>query len=283
VALGACAPPPPPEPLAPTPTSREVPVAHETRRFDDTSRVIAGLEWIGARPIFTDLWYPTDRAHAPYPLVVFAHGFGVGPSDYAPLLQRIASAGYVVAAPQYPVLSGWPYGPSDVDDWDEHYADTSFVIDQLFLVTWYDPDLGGLIDLSRIAIAGHSDGGVIAFQKTFGEGHEDGRVRAAIVYSAAVYDLGYRPNGRSLLHVLSEVDPFNPFDAAASWDANIVDPRWTVALWGADHSGPYLDPDNPDFAVVAGTTINFLDMELKGASWAPFVVGVEWSGLASFV
>ena len=91
--------------------------------------MIPGLEWLGGRPIDTDLWYPTDRAQAPYPLVVFAHGFGVGPTDYTPLLERIASAGYVVAAPLYPVLSGWPYGPSDVDDWDEKFPDTSFVTD----------------------------------------------------------------------------------------------------------------------------------------------------------
>jgi fermentation-respiration switch protein FrsA (DUF1100 family) len=282
-ALSACGPPPPPDPLPPTETSRDVPIVHEVRRFDDTSRVIAGLEWVGARPIFTDLWYPSDRAHAPYPLVVFAHGFGVGPSAYAALLERIARAGYVVAAPQYPVLSGWPYGPSDVDDWDEHYADTSFVIDQMFIASWWDPVLGGMIDTSRIALAGQSDGGVLAFQKTFGENHEDGRVRAAIVYSAELNDLGYRPNGRSLLHVVSEDDEFNPFDATVGYDGNISDPRWTVALWGADHSGPYVDPDNPDFDLVADTTINFLDMVLKGAWWGPFVVGVDWSGLANFV
>src|SRR5215475_9369701 len=127
--LSACDPPPPPESLPPTPTSHDLPVAHDNRLLVDTTRTIPGLEWLGGRFLYTKLWYPTDRAQGPYPLVVFAHGFGVVPSDYAALLQRIAAAGYVVAAPQYPVLSGWPYGPSDVDDWNEHFADTSFVID----------------------------------------------------------------------------------------------------------------------------------------------------------
>jgi predicted esterase len=282
-ALTACGPPPPPEPLAPTPTSRALTVGHQQRVFVDTTRVMPGAEWLGARVLPTDLWYPTDRVHAPYPLVVFAHGYGVEPSAYAALLQRIAAAGYVVAAPRYPVLSGWPIGPSDVEDWDQHGADTSFVIDQMFAIAWFDPDLGPQLDMSRIALAGHSDGGVIAFQATFGEGHEDGRVRTAIVYSAALYDLGYRPNGRSLLHFLSQSDAFNPFDASVAYDGSIVDPRWTVALWGADHASPYFDPTNPDFDVVVGTTVNFLDVELKGASPGPFIVGVAWSGLAGFV
>lgn len=283
VALSACGPPPPPDPVPPTPTTRSLPVAHEVRRYDDTSRTIAGLEWIGSRPIFTDLWYPADRSNAPYPLLVFAHGYGVGPGAYADMLERIASAGYVVAAPQYPVLSGWPYGPSDVDDWNEHYRDTSFVIDEMFLETWFDPTLGGMIDTNRIAMAGHSDGAVLAFQTTFGAGHEDGRIRSAIAYSSALYDLGYRPNGRSLLHVLSEHDPWNPFLPSIDYDAQISDPRWTVALWGADHSGPYFDPANPHFAVVVNTTIDFLDMELKGGWWGPFVLDVWWSGISSFV
>src|SRR5262249_55916106 len=135
LAVSACGPPPPPEPLAPTTLSHGHTVSHEVRTFYDTSRVIAGLEWVAARPLGPDLWHPAGRRTGPYPLLVFAQGCGVGPSAYSALLQRIASAGYVVAAPQYPVLSGWPWGPSDVEDWDEHYADTSFVIDQLFVMT----------------------------------------------------------------------------------------------------------------------------------------------------
>ncbi|MFI5047591.1 MAG: hypothetical protein ACHQIG_11055, partial [Acidimicrobiia bacterium] len=124
----------------------------------------------------------------------------------------------------------------------------------------------------------------IAFEDGFGEGLEDGRVRAVAAYSAGLDGLGYQPNGRSLLHFLSENDAFNPFDAAVAWDdANIVDPRWTVALWGADHSGPYFDPDDPHFDLVADTTVNFLDQELKGASWERLFVGVAWSDVAGFV
>ncbi|MFI5046299.1 MAG: hypothetical protein ACHQIG_04475, partial [Acidimicrobiia bacterium] len=208
-ALSACA-PPPPEPLPPTNTSSGLPVDSTWKLFIDGTRELPGYpDFFGGhgRDLWTRVWYPAVRDQAPYPLVIFAHGFGVGPDDYAPLLARIASAGYVVAAPLYPVLSGWPYGPSDVDDWDQKLPDTWFVTDSMIdLGNSGDPTFGGLIDPARIAVAGHSDGAVIAFEDGFGEGLEDGRVRAVAAYSAGLDGLGYQPNGRSLLHFLSEND-----------------------------------------------------------------------------
>jgi len=45
---------------------------------------------------------PAARAAGPFPLVVFAHGYQLGPDTYARLLRAWARAGYVVAAPAFP-------------------------------------------------------------------------------------------------------------------------------------------------------------------------------------
>ena len=75
-------------------------------------------------------WYPSDGG-VPFPLVVFVHGYGSTPATYAPLLQRIASSGYVVAAATYPLLSGQPAGPTDTVGWADLFPDTSFVTSQV--------------------------------------------------------------------------------------------------------------------------------------------------------
>ena len=71
-----------------------------------------------------------DRQHGPYPLVLFAHGYDVTPDFYRPLLERWAAAGYVVAAPTFPILSGSDGGASHVD-YEKTFGDASFVITQV--------------------------------------------------------------------------------------------------------------------------------------------------------
>src|SRR5262245_34529162 len=285
--LAACAPPPPP-PLPPTTTSRDLPVADTFTGFWDPSRPTPAYGDFPGWPdrwLFTKIWYPAVRTNAPYPLVIFAPGFGAQPDDYAPLLSRIASAGYVVAAPLYPLLSGWPAGPSDVVDWDQKFPDTWAVTDSMIqLAESSDPTFGGLIDTSRIAVAGHSDGALISFGDGYVIGQNDPRVRAVISYAAQLGG-AYLPNGRAFLHFLSDGDVYNDFGASVAWDdANLADPRWTVALWGADHTGPYMNPGDPHFELVAQATVDFLDQELKGASWFPLWAAVNWSpDLAAFV
>ena len=78
---------------------------------------------------------------------------------------RIAAAGYVVAAPTYPLLSGQPAGPTDTVGLGRprarhvvrHHAGARAVERRAI------PTIGGLIDPTRIAVAGHSDGAAIAF------------------------------------------------------------------------------------------------------------------------
>ena len=93
--------------------------------------------------------------------MLFAHGYDVTPDFYAPLLERWAAAGYVVAAPVFPILSGSDGGTSHVD-YEKTFGDASFVITQVLGLPRGEP-LAGMVDPDRIAAAGHSDGEVVSF------------------------------------------------------------------------------------------------------------------------
>ena len=266
-------PPPPPPPITPVDVLRNQAVGMQTYFFTDSTRgtpAFGGYPGSPVRDIPTSVWYPTDRSHAPYPLVVFAHGYNADPNSYAALLQAIASAGYVVAAPTYPILSGSPAGPSDFVDWQEKWPDTWFATTSVLdLSANGDPTIGGLIDPTRIAVAGHSDGALISFGDGFDAFRYDWRVRAVISYAANLDEPGaiYQPTGRALLHFASDQDQFNDLGATIEWDHdNLAQPYWTVGLWNASHASPYNDPSDPHFDLVARASIDFLDQELKGQS-----------------
>src|SRR5262249_24707938 len=110
-------PPPPADraPASPAPQARGgLPVAaagYDLPEPAPSTPAIGSFPGSDERSILVHVWYLAVRSGAPYPLVVFAHGFGASPESYTSLLAGIASGGYVVAAPLYPILSGWPDGP----------------------------------------------------------------------------------------------------------------------------------------------------------------------------
>jgi len=65
----------------------------------------------------TDVTDATPARNAePFPLIVFGHGFAVTPHPYAALLRAWARAGYVVAAPIFPLENAHaPGGPNESD------------------------------------------------------------------------------------------------------------------------------------------------------------------------
>jgi dienelactone hydrolase len=248
-------------------------VAQVQETFIDFSRGVEAYgDYPGAgwRVLPTTVWFPSS-GRGPYPLVVFAHGFATTPAAYAPLLSRIAAAGYVVAAPTYPLLSGEPAGPTDSVGWVDLYADTRFVTDEVLRV------LGGfLVDPDRIAVAGHSDGALLAFADGYTPYRLDPRVRGVIAYAAELggFDV-YQPNDRPILHFVSDQDEYNPYDETIEWDRNVLQqPKTTVSLWNASHAGPYMDPNDPHFDMVALVTIGWLDTVLKAQPEGLFYAGI---------
>ena len=119
------------------------------------------------------------------------------------MLERWAAAGYVVAAPTYPILSGSDGGTSHVD-YEKTFADTSFVITQVLALGGDDP-LAGMVDPDRIAAAGHSDGEVISFGVGFLECCRDARVTSVIAMAGDLSNANnphVRDTGTPILHIM---------------------------------------------------------------------------------
>lgn len=137
------------------------------------------------RRLVTVVRYP-EHAAAPFPLVVFGHGFAVTPAYYFRLLRAWAQAGYVVAAPVFPLGNAHaPDGPDEADIVSQP-RDMSFAITRLLAVSaGRAGPLTGLIDHRQVAVSGQSDGGETALEVAYDRHYLDRRVRAAIILSGA--------------------------------------------------------------------------------------------------
>ncbi len=269
-------------PAAGLDTNRRYAVGTSTLTFVDASRGTSPNGSFGGaatRTLPTELWYPAagaaggdpvagaapDPAHGPYPLVLFAHGYDVTPDFYAPLLQRWAAAGYVVAAPVFPILSGSDGGASHVD-YEQTFGDASFVITQMLALGPGDP-LAGLIDPNRVAAAGHSDGEVVSFGVGFLACCRDPRVKSVISMAgdlANANNPSVRDTGTPILHIMETNDEYDPYEHSIQWDRdNLTAPRWMVSL-NSSHVPPYTQPGDPAFELTSSITVAFLDGTLKG-------------------
>jgi pimeloyl-ACP methyl ester carboxylesterase len=225
------------------------------------------------------------RGAGPFPLVVFGHGFAVTPSIYAPLLHALAAAGYVVAAPVFPLGNANAPGGPDEQDIVNQPGDMSFVVSQM-LAANSSPHglLSGLVDPSRIAVAGHSDGGETALATAYDRDYRDSRVRAAIILSGAKISgperLVFPAGGPPLLATQGSADKLNrPKDTRAFFDL-APRPKFLLTLLGAGHLPPYTY-EQPQLSIVERVTVAFLDHYFKGAPLGPLVVAGHVPGVST--
>ncbi len=119
-----------------------------TDTFVDGSRTTPawnGQAALPSRTLVTTILYPAvgapgttrspgaapDKAAGPFPLIVFAHGLGASPQDYLNVLTAWAAAGFVVAAPLFPLSNSAVVGGPDAGDVTNQPKDMSYVIDAM--------------------------------------------------------------------------------------------------------------------------------------------------------
>jgi dienelactone hydrolase len=247
-------------------TSTPSPIGLRVFHFVDHSRVAVFHDGRrGPRTLVTYVRYPQSGA-GPFPLIVFGHGFALLPGAYAKLLDAWTRAGYVVAAPVFPVENEHAPGGPDESDLTNQPGDMSFVIARL-LAASADPGspLHGLIDPARIAVAGHSDGAETAFAVAYEQHYVDRRVRAAVILSGAELPPDALVRGRGsppLLAVQGTADPINPPSASYSLFRAVARPKYLLRLIGAGHLPPYTTAAR-QLGVVERVTIAFLDRYLR--------------------
>jgi dienelactone hydrolase len=208
------------------------------------------------------------RAGGPFPLVIFGHGFAVTPQIYAPLLRAWARAGYVVAAPVFPLGNqNAPGGPNE-NDLVNQPGDVSFVISQLLTADQVsDGFFNGLIDSHRIAVSGQSDGGDTALSAAYDSRFFDHRIRAAVILSGqeipGVGGYDFPAPSPPLLATQGLADTINlPSTTYAFFNA-ARSPKYLLALPGAQHLPPYTN-EQPQLSIVERVTVAFMDRYLKG-------------------
>ena len=231
----------------------------------------------GPRVLPTEVRWPA-RGRAPFPLVVFAHGFAETPDAYAGLLDSWARAGYVVAAPLFPVENPKaPGGPSQSDLVNEP-ADLRFIISR---ITSSQSPVRGLIDATKIAVAGQSDGAEAALSVTYDRRFRDPRIDAALVMSGAAMPgfSGPAPGAAPLFAVQGTSDPLNSPNTTISYFRLMRRPKFLLWLIGAAHLEPYTTNDRWA-GVIRRTTITFLDHYLRGAPLHRPIVAATDAGSA---
>lgn len=223
------------------------------------------------RELPTVVRYPIVRprgAASRFPLVVFSQGFDRSVNAYAALLNAWARAGYVVAAPTYPLTD--PSAPGGVNESDivNHPADLRFVISALRAAA-RDPQsrLHGVLNPREVAVAGQSDGGDVSLAVAVNSCCGDMAVKAAMILSgaelAAFGGTYYSSHARvPLLVAQGSADTINIPGCSVQLYDQAPPPKYYLGIANAGHLPPYTYP-GPRRRGIELATIAFLDAFLK--------------------
>jgi predicted dienelactone hydrolase len=209
----------------------------------------------GTRVLDTRVYRP--NAAGKFPMFVWAHGFEATVDYFDPLLRFVASHGYVVVAPAFPLTRKGAPGGSVYNDYVNQPADVSYVITQM-LATYPRS-----VDASRIAVGGHSLGAVTTMGLVSNSCCVDSRVRAAIEIDGSTLHF---PNGAvdergvPVLLIHGDADRTFSVNGSRATYARSKPPKYLVILPGAPHT-PFDIPS--DETVIETTMVDFLNATLR--------------------
>ncbi len=198
-----------------------------------------------------------------FPLVIFGHGFAVTPYPYRKLLRSWASAGFIVAAPVFPLENANAPGGPNESDLINQPRDMSFVITRMLRNRLFENSIAP----GQIAVSGQSDGGITALATAYDGAYRDSRVRAAVILSGAELPYGgftFPAAGTSppLLASQGTADTINLPVNTYRFFNQAPRPKFLLALLGAHHLPPYTY-EQPQLGIVERVSIAFLDRYLK--------------------
>ena len=264
-------------------------VGTTTETFVDTGRPTPSNGTYAGSPVRTIrtlILYPTKGAPGPldhpngtplggrFPLVVFAHGNSSDGPDNEPLIRQWAAAGFVVAAPTFPLSSLGAPGGDDVGDYIHQPGDVSFVISQiLHRSSKSSVPYRQIVDPHEIGVVGHSLGAITVLGAVYNSCCRDPRIKAAV--SIDGIELPY-PQGQyfgkksePLLVVHGTADQTIPYAASQKIYADAQPPKFFVTLIGAPHTSFHQandlqSPSGPWEPVIVASVTDFFDHYLKG-------------------
>ncbi|MGC4803547.1 alpha/beta hydrolase family protein [Micromonospora sp. DT233] len=226
------------------------------------------------RPLPVTIWYPargtagkSPQRSAPtatgrFPVVMFSHGMNSRPAEYATLLARWASAGFVVAAPTFPHTSQGSDGT--LFDVLNQPADVSYALTRVLTLNAKAGDpLRGRLATDRVAAAGHSAGGVTTIG-LFTTGRDE-RLDAGVVFAGTSLGVGTAFAGAAApqLFVHGEADEVVDYASGRAAYDKVPWPKAMLSLPKGDH-GRALLTDGAALRVVSDTCVEFLRWSLYG-------------------
>jgi dienelactone hydrolase len=262
---------------SPTTAARGAAVTMTGIPLVDTARpVVSGGQVLAAqRNLPTYVWTPAGAG--PFPLVVFVHGYDVGPLAFQRFCSTLASDGYVVAAPSFPLEDPARGFPLDETHLPDEAADVAFVVTSL------EQDASARVDGSRVAVIGHSDGADVALLVGYGPGSVDPRVGAVVAMAPDTMTVAPVASHVPLLLVQGTADSVVPYSSSQTVYGQIDAPVSYLSLVGADHLPP-IAGGSPWTPVLDGAVARFLDATVAGRGTGAGSLAAELSAspLVSF-
>lgn len=235
---------------------------------------------VAQRSLLTKIRYPlaqgsggSQPATGPLPLLVFGPGFQFCSDSYDDLLQTWASAGYVVAAVDFPKTDCYTGASANETDLVNEPSDMSYVLSKLLEISAGPGDLfSGLLNPNEVAAAGHSDGGDTVAALAANTCCADHRLKAVAVLSGAEWaqmpGKYFTQGAPPMLFAQGSADTVNPPSASVTlYRSDVGGTRYYLNLLGADHMGPYT-ATAPVEQLVARTTLAFFDRYVLGQAGA---------------
>jgi pimeloyl-ACP methyl ester carboxylesterase len=274
-------PSPSPSP-SPTPTAAPLGVAgtfqvgERDLTFTEPAHTGPNGKYVGPRSLLTKIGYPlapgaggSQPAAGPLPLVVFGPGFQYCSDTYDDLLSTWVSAGYVVAAVNFPKTDCYAGPSANESDLVNEPADMSFALSStLKLSTTPNDPFYGLLNPNKVAVAGHSDGGDTVAALAANTCCTDHHLKAVAVLSGAEWGLMpgqyFTQGAPPMLFAQGSADPVNPPSASVQlYRSDVGGIRYYLNLVGADHMVPYTGANTTE-KIVARTTLAFFNRYVLG-------------------
>jgi dienelactone hydrolase len=232
-------------------------VGRRDKTYVDTSRATAeNNDYKGAdsRTLHTLTWYPSSTAKpggetvddgaiettvGKFPLVILSHGVTGIAGVYGGTGMALASAGYVVVAPDYPLSNGAAPGGPITRDVINQPADATFVLEQV--IADNSADFAGMIDSERIGAMGHSLGGFTTMGLTFAKCCADPTVDAAVILAGGSFgkDLAVQAQPTPVLFFHGDADGTVPYTTGQAAYAAAKAPKAFITIPGGAHVPPF--------------------------------------------
>ena len=246
--------------------------------------------YLGHRTLETAIYYPLAQGSASpqpapgrLPLLLFAPGFQYCSDTYKYLLRTWASAGYVVAAVNFPRTECNLGTAADELDVVNQPQDMSYVLSKLLSLSAQPGNpLSGLLNPNQVAAVGHSDGGdtvaALGASTCCTDAHTRLELKAVAVLSGAALSTitptfpgpgTYFSHGAPpMMFVQGSADTISPPSYSRQlYQADGASARYYFDLCGADHWKPYAG-SNPTEQLVARVTLDFFDRYVLGRDGA---------------